>query len=775
MKKWIEPPPVTVPESLASLVGGHPLVGATLARRGILDPQTARSFLDHGSYSPASPSELPGLDSAVARLESAIEENESLWVWGDFDVDGQTSTTLLVQALKELGANVNFHIPVRANESHGVNLPVLGEIIDQGAQLVLTCDTGIAAHEAVAYAQGRGVQVIVTDHHDLPPSLPGAYAIVNPKLLPEGHPLSTLPGVGVAFKLVEALFQRAGREAELERYLDLVALGIVADIALQVGDTRYLLQRGLQVLQENQRLGLKVLMEMADLNPTWLTEEHIGFILAPRMNALGRLGDANSIVEFLTTEDIARARTLALELETLNARRKLLTDQVFQGAQAQLERDPSLNRQVALVLAHPSWPAGVIGIVASRLVERYNKPTILISAPPGEVARGSARSVEGVNITAAIVAQKDMLEGFGGHPMAAGLSIDPERILEFRTGLARTINKMLGEVPLETRLQVDGYLGLSELSLDLVADLERLAPFGAGNPSLVLVSQKLRLVNYRPLGRNAEHLLLTVEDSEGLAQKVIWWGGAGWPLPEGEFDLAYNVRASTFQGQRQVQLEWVDARILEDSLAERQPARPAIEVVDYRREAHPLPILMKLQAEGDVQVWCEAEAKDKLDGNGRDELEPAGALAIWTIPPGPVELQHAINAVKPEKVYLFAVDPGMDDPGVFLKRLTGLVKFGLKAKNGRTRLESLARATSQREAVVRLGLKWLQARGYILIISDEDDELLLDFGDDEPKEDLAWITDQLRTFLGETTAYRSYFTHADAHNLLNIPVDDDHN
>ncbi|MCK5428851.1 MAG: single-stranded-DNA-specific exonuclease RecJ, partial [Anaerolineales bacterium] len=460
MKTWLEPSQLDVPQALKDAVGGHPLVGETLARRGIQDPQAARSFLDPDYYTPAPPSELPGMSAAVERLERAIAGGESLWVWGDFDVDGQTSTTLLVSALGELGANVNYHIPVRASESHGVNIPVLGQILDQGAQLVLTCDTGIAAHEAVAYAQGRGVELIVTDHHDLPPTLPEAYAIVNPKMLPEGHPLSTLPGVGVAYKLVEALFLRAGREAELDQYLDLVALGIVADIALQTGDTRYLLQRGLEVLREAQRLGLKVLMEMAELNPAWLTEEHIGFVLGPRLNALGRLGDANTIVEFLTTDDLGRARILALELEGLNARRKLLTDQVFQGAQAQLERDPALLQQAALVLAHPSWPAGVIGIVASRLVERYNKPTILISAPSGEAARGSARSVEGVNITAAIADQKDMLHGFGGHPMAAGLSVDPGRIPEFRRALSRTIGKMLGEVPIEVQLQVDGYLGL---------------------------------------------------------------------------------------------------------------------------------------------------------------------------------------------------------------------------------------------------------------------------------------------------------------------------
>jgi hypothetical protein len=218
----------------------------------------------------------------------------------------------------------------------------------------------------------------------------------------------------------------------------------------------------------------------------------------------------------------------------------------------------------------------------------------------------------------------------------------------------------------------------------------------------------------------------------------------------------------------------VDARPLEGSPPELQPARPAIEALDYRRESHPLPILSGLGSqELDLQVWCEAEAKDKLVGKDRTELASDGALAIWTSPPGPAELQNAIDVVSPDKLYLFAVDPGMDDPGAFLKRLTGLVIHVLKAKHGRTTLESLAAATSQREAVVHLGLKWLQARGYINIVSEEFGEVLLDYGDDEPEENLAWVTDQLRAILGETAAYRAYFARAEVDSLLNLPVDDD--
>lgn len=766
MLTWIEPQDISPSKALQSAVGGHPLVAKTLARRGLQDVEKARAFLDPDHYQPAPPDELPGMSSAADRLERAIHAREAICVWGDFDVDGQTSTTLLVSTLRELGAQVSYHIPVRESESHGVNLPVLSSILDDGAKLVLTCDTGIAAHQAVDHARQRDVDVIVSDHHDLPETLPQAYAILNPKLLPADHPLATLPGVGVAYKLAEELYRRAGKPEAVEQYLDLVALGIVADVAIQKGDTRYLLQRGLEVLRQNRRLGLRVLLELAELSPTWLSEEHIGFVIGPRLNALGRLSDANPVVEFLTTENIGRARILALELQGLNANRKLLTDQVFQGALSQLEREPELLSQDALVLAHPAWPAGVIGIVASRLVERFNKPAVLLSAPPGDMARGSARSVEGVNITAAIATQAEMLLNFGGHPMAAGLSIDPERIPEFRRGLARAVRAQLGGVQPEANLQIDGYLPLADLSLDLVADLERLAPFGPGNPPLTLASRGLSLKSHKTLGREAEHLLLQVEDESGITQQVVWWQGAGWPLPQGRFDLAYHVRASTFGGQRDVQVEWVDFRPQEEPEVTVQVEQRVIEVQDYRQEAHPLPVLQRIQAQEDVQVWCEADAQDRLGGRDRYELSACETLVIWTTPPGPEELQVALEKSAPQKVVLFAVDPASVGLQAFLKRIAGLAKHALRDHQGQVRLSALAALTAQREVCVRKGLSWLQANGHVQIQAIDGDLIQLAPGDGHRLDTGAELAAQLKALLNESAAYRSYYVRADKNILV---------
>ena len=783
MKEWIEPHAVEVPEALQAAIGGHPLVAQTLARRGFTDVGAARGFLDPDWYRPAPPADLPNMGRAVERLERAIRQGETICVWGDFDVDGQTATTLLVSTLKALaawlaeggrgGAVVRYHIPERLRESHGVNLPVLKQLIAEGVDLVLTCDTGVTAHESIAYARAQGVDVVVTDHHDLPPALPEATAVVNPKMLPQTHPLRELPGVGCAYKLAEALHERAGGPEGAARYLDLVALGIVADVATQVGDTRYLLQRGLEALRGTERLGLRAMMEIADLNPDWLTEEHIGFVLGPRLNALGRLADASVAVEFLTTDDLAQARIMATELEGLNAQRKLLCDQVVQAAEAQIARDSSLLEKGALVLSHPSWPPGVIGIVAGRLAERYHRPTVLIAAPPDGPARGSARSIEGCNISAAIAAHADMLMSFGGHPMAAGLAIDPERIPEFRRALARTVTEMLEDPKSLGKpsgsLEIDGTLPLADLSLDLVQELERLAPFGPGNPSLTLVSRGLELKSHASVGRSGEHLQLIVEDEAGTAQKVIWWQGAGSPLPQGRFDLAYTVRTSDYRGRRDVQVEWVDARLIETPAPLLRPVPPALEVVDYRQEPNPRQRLAHLRAQGDVQVWREAGTSHEIAGQDRHELGSSAGLAIWTTPPGVGDLRAVLERVSPETVYLFAIDPGLDHPEAFLARLAGLTKRALNVRGGQVSISMLAAATAQREATVRAGLTWLVARGHLTVVGEDGDEVHLAAGSQAVSADLPQATARLTALLEETAAYRAHFARADKATLIAVP------
>ncbi len=778
--EWIFPQEIDVPAALVELTGSA-LLARVLVQRGLADPRSARAFLNPDAYGPAQAEELPDLEIAVRRLMLAIKQGEPIIVWGDFDVDGQTATTLLVQALGAIGGKVTYYIPNRARESHGVNLPGLARLVEQGARVVLTCDTGIGAVEAAAYARQQRVDFLVTDHHDLPEKLPQAMALINPKFLADGHPLSTLPGVGVAYKLAEALLEQAGRPEAARLLLDLVALGVVADVAMQTGDTRYLLQRGLLALRETRRLGLLNLYELAGLQASRLTEEHIGFSIGPRLNALGRLDDANQAVELLTTSDSGRARLLATQIEGLNAQRKLQTDQVFQGVLEQIERTPQLLQHHVLVFANPAWPAGVIGIVASRLVERFHKPVILFAAEPGGQARGSARSVAGLNITAAIAVQREMLYGFGGHPMAAGLALDTERLAEFQRAIDRTVSALLPEFETQPRLALDGRLGLEALTPELVRDLERLAPFGPGNPALIFASPPLVVKSAAPVGRGAEHLQVTVADEMGREVRVMWWQGAGWDLPQGRFELAYSARSSNYLGQPGVQITWIDARQVADlSLQEvsSQAQKPRQRRIhDYRAVTDPQRALAETSIAHsgglqDAQVWSEGLVENPPGARTRLQLDRGGTLVVFSIPPGQAELRNAIQRTEAEDIFLFAAGAAADSPELFLEQLGGLVKYTLRTRAGQTSLTALAGALGQREESVAAGLDWLQARGQIRWQGSEGGHMLLEAASNQTEQQQpAGSTaafGRLKRLLEETRAFRNYYRQAAAETLTDL-------
>ncbi|MBI5842178.1 MAG: single-stranded-DNA-specific exonuclease RecJ [Chloroflexi bacterium] len=760
MTRWLNPQPVNT-DSLESL-GLHPLAAQTLIRRGIQTPDSARAFLDPLHSAPTPASALPGMDSAVERISSALRTKEPICVWGDFDVDGQTSTTLLVQTLQALGANVTYYIPIRGKESHGVHVESLKPIIDNGAKLIITCDTGITAHEAIDYANSRGVNVVITDHHDLGETLPNAKAVVNPKLLPEDHPLANLAGVGVAYKLAEALLSltpnpspsgRGMSEGQGEgELLDLVALGLIADVALLRGETRSLAQKGIQKLRETKRLGLKVIAELSGTNLETLTEETIGFTFAPRLNALGRLGDANPAVELLITNNPARARVLAAQIEGLNAQRRLLTSQVYEAAEAQLRENPDLLTEPAIVLSHPNWPGGVVGIVANRLVDRYHKPALLLTESDDGILRGSARSVDGLHITEAITANRDLLLGFGGHPMAAGLSLQAENLTAFRKGLGKAVEKQLGEITREEpTLQIDAWLGLNEINLELAAALESLAPFGAGNPSLTLATRGVQMKSISTIGKTKEHLRLTVEDESGTTQSILWWGGAGEELPEEgrKIDIAYSLRASSYRGQKQVSMQFEEFRVVEEKPVELKPKK--LEIVDYRLNVGRLESLKV-----GMLVW--AEGSEKAKGKSRFDLHRADEFAIYTTPSSPVELRKALEIVQPKTIYVFAVPPAEEKTDDFLSRLAGLCKYALNQRGGKVAVHELAAAMASRESAIQIGLEWLAAGGH-LSVRVEDDQVTLSAEKPEANQYLQKeLYIALKGSLNETSAYRKYIS-----------------
>ncbi len=755
MARWLDPSPVPVPDEFEAL-HLHPLAAQTLIRRGITDLGTAKAFLNPQAVPPVY---FPGVELAVELIRNAIKDREQVCVWGDFDVDGQTSTTLLVQVLQFLGADPVHHIPVRAREGHGIHISSLKQIVEGGARLLLTCDTGITAYEAVDFARRAGLKVVITDHHLPGRELPSADAILNPRLLPEGHPLADLAGVGVAYKLAEALLEEEPRE--LERLLDLAALGLIADVALLQGETRSLAQKGIEALRRTGRLGLRIIAENSQTELESLNEETIGFTFGPRLNALGRLDDANSSVELLLSRDPERVRVLATQLENLNVQRRLLTSQVYRAAEAQLRDDPSLLSSPILVLFQRGWPGGVVGIAASHLVEHYHKPVILLSEGEDGILRGSARSVENLHITDAIASQSELLLGFGGHPMAAGLSLPAGKLTAFRRGVGRAVELQLGTAAAEEPvLRLDAWLRLEELTLDLAESLEVLAPFGAGNPELVFAARNVTLKAITTVGSSREHRRLTVEDETGRSQSIIWWSPLEEDLPEAgsRIDIAFSLRASTFRGQRQVATRFIDYRVIQQSLEVKETA-PARELIDLRAEPRPLTKLKQLtETHPGIMIW--SEGLERALGRRRHELEPAEKLVIYTIPPSARDLREALGKVSPQMVYLFAVDASDATRGEFLSRLAGLCKYAINQRGGIASIIELAAATSQRVVTVRHGLGWLQASGMISFEGEE--EISLARGSGRVQQELKQSFEStLDSLLKETAAYRKFFSSAE--------------
>lgn len=763
---WREAQRESIPNDLLDFCGSEFLAGC-LVHREITTRRQAQLFLDPSRYSPADPADLPDLEKGAARIWKAVQSNETIGVWGDFDVDGQTSTTLLVSVLHQLGAHVLYHIPVRSTESHGVNLPGLKEFLDKGVQVLLTCDTGVTAFDTAAYAKNHGIDMVITDHHKLAGTIPRAYAVVNPQRLPAGHALRTIPGVGTAYCFAQEICRLAGRYGLAEEHLDLVALGTVADVATLTQDARFHVQKGLEILRQNQRIGLQQLYTVADINTDQITEEQIGFMIAPRLNALGRLSDANPIVNFFTTIDTQQAAVFAAQLEGLNAERKFLTDQIFKGAIAQIQSDPGLLDHPALILSHPEWHAGVVGIVASRLVELYNRPTILLVAPPDHPMHGSARSVEGLDITAAISKAANSLLGYGGHPMAAGLSLLPENLNIARRKIWADLSLQAAETTLENSILIEATLNFADINFEFAEQIEKLSPFGAGNPAPLLATRNIRVIETQKVGKQNEHLVVLLEDEQHQTRRVIWWNGDEDLLPNGQFDLAYTLRARNYRGQTDLQLEWKSAREMNTDSIGNLSFPSTVNILDLRMVQDPLLTLQKEFSHRNIALWAEGLATRSIpQARNRNQLIPAEILVIFTPPPDRASIQAAIKAVNPQKIVLLNLDSSEDTPEQFLKQLTGLVRFALLNHAGKLIPDQLAGVLGQTTHSIHLGIEWLCERGNIRILEQNPEFILVAEGGVPNSSRISGTFTSLKDSLEETTAFRRFYNRAQPQQII---------
>ena len=565
-------------EKIAAALGIEYITAKLLCARGYKTPEEANSFIRLETELFHDPFLMKDMDRAVERILKAIVNGEKITVYGDYDVDGVTSTALLRLWLNENGADADYYIPSRAGEGYGVNREAVGKLAERGTRLIITVDTGITAASEVGYAGECGCDVVITDHHECHGELPDACAVVNPKRSDCGYPFKELAGVGVAFKLITALEytkrQRAGQETEgflqyiCGKYIDLAAIGTVADVMPLRDENRLIVSMGLSYMNRSARPGVRAIIEAADGGKSkqkkTVTSSLIGYTVAPRINAAGRMGSASLAAELFFTQSDTRAAEIAAELCTVNRQRQFEENRIAGEIRDRIAADPSIGEDRVIVLADDSWHHGVIGIVASRVTEKYSRPSILISFD-GDMGKGSGRSVRGLNLVGALGYCSDLLVKYGGHELAAGLSIERDRLPEFRRRINEYAAEHLSEEDLVTDIDIDTELLPSEATLKQAEELSLLEPFGVSNPVPVFIMRGLSVINSVPIG-NGKHTKLTL-GRDGVKFNAVRFGATvdetGLAVGDSA-DVVFNLSVNDFMGNRSVQLLVRDCRMSEE-------------------------------------------------------------------------------------------------------------------------------------------------------------------------------------------------------------------
>ena len=566
MKRWtIKKHDHEQVKKLAAALEISPIVAALLISRGFETEEQAHKFLNPSYDDLHEPFLMKGMRQAVERTLKAVENREKILIWGDYDVDGTTGTVVLRKALEILGAETGFHVPNRFTEGYGLNIPALEKAKERGYSLVLTVDCGIRGFEPLVWAKENGLDVIVTDHHlpDDGRGNPPAFVVVNPNQPGCEYPDKHLAGVGVAFKLIHALLREKGKENLVRGFLKIVAIGTIADIMKLVGENRAIVTLGLQDLPRAHNYGLKALMEVAECRSE-MTSYHIGFRLAPRINAAGRMELARHVVELFEAESFEKAREIAAVLDSRNRERQKVQREITELALLEYAGNTgTLKHSHVAVVAGENWHRGVIGLAASKISDKLHRPAIVISLENG-VGHGSARSIAGYHLLNGLESCGDLMEQFGGHAAAAGMKIRAENIDRLRELVNQHAIAHLSDEDLIPEIKIDAVVSSSTLSLQLVEDLKRLEPFGMGNPKPTFMTKDLFLTT-EPFVMKEKHLKLKLRDTAGKAFEAVWWDGVdkshGQTLkPQSRIELAYTPEANVWNGNTRLQLVVEDLR-----------------------------------------------------------------------------------------------------------------------------------------------------------------------------------------------------------------------
>jgi single-stranded-DNA-specific exonuclease len=557
---WISPAEDDAGLRLAAELGVAEAIGRVLVRRGLSDPAAAHRYLYGTLDDLHDPFLMAGMREAAARVRRAIEAKEKILVFGDYDVDGVLSVVMLLKALGALGAEVDYFIPDRLREGYGIKDEHAEIVARRGARLIISVDCGIKAVEFTERVRELGADVIVTDHHHPGDELPRALAVLDPVLPGSGYPDPYLAGVGVVFKLIQAVYDGAGRdEAELRSYLKPVAIGTIADVAPLKGENRILVRYGLDGLGDRSNIGLRRLVEACGIGRRAVNEGDIGFRIAPRLNAAGRMGSADLAVRlFFAPED--EAAEIVARLEKLNARRQAEEDRIFKEAVRRVDERGLADRYKFLVLGNPGWHRGIIGIVASKLKDHYNRPVLLLSYEDS-LAHGSGRSIREFSLIDCLDGCREFFRSYGGHPMAVGCVLETARLAEFKAAVSALAAARISDDDLKRKVRIDARLSLADLGGSFLETYRRLSPFGVGNPRPVFVSEDVEVAG-PPRILKSKHLKFAARQ-DGASLKALGWDRADWASrlrPRGRLDVVYSLQFSEYLGEEEVSLNVEDIK-----------------------------------------------------------------------------------------------------------------------------------------------------------------------------------------------------------------------
>lgn len=782
---------------LPDKMGTKTLVERLLATRGITAPKEIKEFLNPLEISVTHPNVFLQMPKAVERLAKAIENKENILVYGDFDADGVTSSALLIRTLRELGASVDYFIPDREKEGHGLNSKALVPIMAaKKPKVILTCDCASSDVEQVNFLNSFKIDVIITDHHETPEKLPNALAIINPKApnaldeslsAKEIINLTSLAGVGVAFKLAHALLDHFNKLDFIYDILPYVTVGTISDVVPLVGENRYFVSKGLQLISAGKHYGLKKLLESAGyVLEQGITSEQIAFGVAPRINASGRLDSVDEALKVLISDNKQEIEMAIISLNNFNKVRQELCENTFLEAEEMLQDEG--NGDNAIVLFNPKWHVGIVGIVASKLVEKYYKPTFLMTySEETKQVRCSSRSINEVNIYDVLCANAELFDGFGGHAMAGGLAFSSEKV-SFETvkkAINTTVDEILQDQEIKPILHIDLNLEHNEVDGNLISDIERLQPFGAANPNPVFALYNLILRQKKLMGSNRNHLKLVVEDSQNNTYDCIWWSKGDISLTSGDrLDIAFCPQVNTFNGSTSIQLILQDIHadnlVDEDEEQFADAEKLGLKIYDHRKKTGIYTSVEDYVKTSNLNIGVFAEDKavvEKLKSYNalsdrvfnRLTLQEKDAIMFFDYPASKEIFDDIMVKTSPKFVHFMNYQVKNLDEKEFLKTFLGMLRFSNNNKNGVFELDRCATFLAQTKEVIIHLLDVFEQSELIKVTKKDSKEYQIELlsENDVTK---ALHTKEYKNFLAKaenTLDYKATFLDAELRNFCN--------